>query len=195
MIGFIQLDTDSLRVLFTSLPGRYACSLFNEGLRSSCLDVISANFSSLFEVFASTPSIKKFLTNCYVNKVELHNAWQLVGECLSFCPIFSSLIWQIIVNGRPKIMKKVSDIYNLALLKYKGMREVTVTSGVPLLSQQKKRLEKLVSQVFSEKNEIRYEVTQQILGGVKISSEGLIIDTSTLMQFNQYVSFCRNLGD
>jgi ATP synthase F1 delta subunit len=192
-MGFIQLDTNNLRVLLTSLPGRYAGALFNEGVRNSCLDIISINFSSLFDVFATIPGVKKFLTNYHVNKVELHEAWRSIGKHLSFCPTFSSLMWQIIVNKRSGIIKKVSNIYNIALAKHNNARELTITSSAPLSLQQEKRLESLISRIFKEKNDIHYEVNQKMLGGLKISSEGVVVDVSTLAQFNQFAEFCRNL--
>ena len=69
---------------------------------------------------------------------------------------------------------------------------MTIVSGVTLLSSQKKQLERLISQIFLEKINMHYEVDQKIFGGLKISSEEIVIDASLLAQFNQFTQFCRD---
>ena len=187
------MNINSLKVLFTSLPGRYARALFNEGKRSECLDEIVENFQKLEVFFKNNEPIKRLLSSYCMNEKDLMKSWIAVGENLSFCPIFLSFIRQLVLNRRFDILNKIKYIFNVALAKYKNKRNVVVYSAVELLPEQKKKIEKLIEKGMEENTIISYKVNEKILGGIKIASEELIVDASAKVQLKQLSSYLKNI--
>jgi F-type H+-transporting ATPase subunit delta len=187
------VDINSLKVLFTSLPGRYAHALFNEGKKSSCLEEISEDFSKLDKYFSENIQVRKLMTSCLLNKRDLHDCWISLGQYLSFCPVFLSFIRQVIANQRFGVMKKIRYIYQVAFAKYKNRRIVTVLSVVELLPEQKGRIEKLIYKALDEKVIIKYDIDERILGGIKLRSEELDIDVSFSSQLSQLAKYFKNM--
>lgn len=187
------MDVNSLKVLFTSLAGRYAKALFCEGKKEACLDEIFENFSKLDVFFKNNPSIKKLLTSYCINKNDLDLGWLSIGDYLSFCPVFLNFIRQVVKNKRFDLINKIKYIYNVAFAKYKNRRNVVVSSVVELLPEQKKRIEGLISRVFKEKVIIKYKINEKILSGIKISSEELLVDASAFAEVKQLSCFYKNL--
>ncbi len=186
------MNVNSLKVLLTSLPGRYTCALFNEGKKSDCLDEILENFDKLDTFFKSNQSVKKILTSSCINEKELHKGWIALGEHLSFCPVFLSFVRQVVSNNRFDIINKIKFIYNVALAKHRNKRDVVVSSAVALLPEQKKRLEKLIVKAMPEKTIIKYKIDENILGGIKIRSEELVIDASSLSKIKQLAHYLKS---
>jgi ATP synthase F1 delta subunit len=180
-------------VLFTSLPGRYARALFNEGKRAGNLKEILDNFNRLDTFFKKHSSVRKLLTSNCVNATDLDAGWRALGDHLSFCPAFTAFMRQIIHNKRYPIIGKIRYIFRVAVAKHKNMRNVTILSAVELLPEQRARVEKLVDRAFKEKAIIRYEVDERILAGIKIASEEVAVDASALSQLKQLSTYYRDL--
>jgi ATP synthase F1 delta subunit len=128
-----------------------------------------------------------------MNIKELDSAWRIVGDYLSFCPVFLAFIRQIAINRRFSILSRIKYVFNVAFIKYKNMRNVVVSSPVELLPEQKQRIEKLISLAFKEKIIIRYKINESLLAGIKISSEELVIDASAKVQLRQLLYFYKDL--
>ena len=187
------MDVNSLKVLFTSLAGRYANALFCEGKKEACLDEIFENFLKLDVFFKNNPSIKKLLTSYCMNKKDLDSGWLSIGNYLSFCPVFLNFIRQVVENKRFDLINKIKYIYNVAFAKYKNRRNVTIFSAVELLPEQKQRIENLVIKAFKEKLIINYKINEKVLAGIKIASEELVVDASAFAQIKQLSHFYKNL--
>jgi F-type H+-transporting ATPase subunit delta len=187
------VDINSLKVLFTSLPGRYAHALFDEGRKSSCLDEILNNFEKLEKYFQDNRQVKNLLTGCFLNKKDLNACWITIGQHLGFCPVFLSFIRQVIINHRFNIIKRMKYIYQVALAKYRNKRSVTVLSAIDLLPEQKDEIEKLIYRALNEKIIINYDVDERILGGIKLRSEELDIDISLASQLKQLGKYFKSI--
>jgi len=187
------VNVNSLKVLFTSLQGRYAKALFLEGKKCGCLDEIAENFSKLDIFFKNNPAIKKLLTGHSVNQNDLDTGWLALGDYLSFCPVFLNFIRQVVENKRFNLINKIKCVYNVAFAKYKNSRNVVVSSAVELLPEQKEKIVNLIRRAFKEKVIIKYKVNEKILAGLKISSEEMVVDASAFTQIKQLSRFYKSL--
>jgi F-type H+-transporting ATPase subunit delta len=187
------VDISSLSVLFTSLPGRYARALFNEGKKTGNLHEILDNFERLDTFFGKHSSVRKLLTSSCVNAIDIDAGWRTLGDHLSFCPVFTAFMRQVIHNKRFSIIGKVKYVFKVAVAKHKNMRNITVSSAVELLPEQRTRIEKLIARAFKERAIIEYRIDERILAGIKIASEEIVVDASALSQLNQLSTYCRNL--
>ncbi|MDR3031046.1 MAG: ATP synthase F1 subunit delta [Holosporales bacterium] len=187
------MDANSLKALCTSLPGRYAAALFREGKKINCLDEIIKNFQDMDIFFNKNPSIKKLLTSHCLDEKDMASGWISLGKYLSFCPVFLAFMRNVIRNGRFNIIKTITYIYDVAFAKYKNKRNVMVYSAVDLLPEQKTRLEEIIKKAFREKTSVFYKVSDKILGGIKISSEELVIDASASVQIQQVSDFMKKI--
>ncbi|MDR2074598.1 MAG: ATP synthase F1 subunit delta [Holosporales bacterium] len=186
------MDINSLKVLYTSVPGRYALALFNEGKKSNCLDDILENFDKLETFFKHNQSIKKLLTSRCISEKDLDAGWLSISGYLSFCPVFMSFLRQVGRNRRFNILHKIRHIYRVALAKHKNRRRVAITSAVDLLPEQKDKIKKVVESMFSEKTIMMYKVNPAILGGIIVASEEKIYDASIRNRLQQIAKFLRN---
>ena len=187
------MNVNSLKVLFTSLQGRYAKALFLEGKKCGCLDEIAENFSKLDIFFKNNPAIKKLLTGHSVNQNDLDTGWLALGDYLSFCPVFLNFIRQVVENKRFNLINKIRYVYSVAFAKYKNSRNVVVSSAVELLPEQKEKIVNLIRRAFKEKVIIKYKVNEKILAGLKISSEEMVVDASAFTQIKQLSRFYKSL--
>ena len=183
----------SLDVLYTSLQGRYAKALFIEGLKAQCVDEIRENFEKLETFFKASRILKKFLTTNSMNSLNLNYNWAHIAEHLKLCPIFLNFVRLVTENGRFDLFYKIKYIYERAYAKCRGIRNVTVYSVIELKVVQRRQLEKLIAKFFSEKVAIKYEIDVNLLGGVKIVSDGKVIDASVATQIRQLENFCGNM--
>jgi ATP synthase F1 delta subunit len=187
------VDINSLKVLCTSLPGRYAIALFNEGKKTNCLEEIINNFKNMDTFFKKNPALRKLLTNGCLNEKDIKASWIALGQYLSFCPVFLALMRNVVKNKRFNIINMIKHIYNIAFTKYKNKRNVVISSVVDLLPEQKLRLENIIKKAFKEKLIISYTISDKILGGIKISSEELVIDASVNIQIRQVSDFMKKI--
>lgn len=189
--GF-PMNINNLKVLLTSLPGRYAAALFNEGKKIACLDEISDDFQKLDIFLKNNIQMKKILTSSWANEKELSSSWIEVGESLSFCPVFLSFIRAVLKNRRFGLFGEMWHIFNIALTKYKNKRDISVVSVVELLPEQKERIKKVLEKIVAGKAIIKYEIDERILGGIQIKSEEIVIDASISVQLKQLSSYLKN---
>jgi F-type H+-transporting ATPase subunit delta len=183
------MNINNLRVLCTSVPGRYATALFNESKNVGCLEEVDANFQKLEGFLMHNEQIAKLLTGSCINSRDLDSGWSAVASHLSFCQIFASFLKQLGRNKRFKILGGIKYIYNVILKKYKNERDVVVTSAIEISPDQQARIEKVVGDMFVEKVLIVYKTDPRIVGGIKISSEERIFDASILAQLRRLVRF------
>ena len=188
----ILMMAENFEVLFTSLQGRYAKALFAEGQKANCLEEISKNFAMLGSFFDTNCNIKNVLSGQYWNKSELDKMWVSIGKHLSFCPLFLNFVRLVTSNDRFGLLDKMRHIYNIAYARYKNVRSVIVYSVVRLKVAQK-RVEKLVSKIFDGDVMVEYEIDEKLLAGIKILSDGRVIDVSALAKIKQLADFCQDL--
>lgn len=188
------MEINSLKVLCTSVPGRYASALFKEGERTCCLDNILNNFESLVIFLKNNRQIGKLLMSHAINQKDLDKGWLAVGAHLSFCPVFSSFIRQLAKNRRFPIFYRIKHIFCIALSKYKNKRNVFVSSAYELLPEQRGEVAGIVSKLFKEKPIISYKINPKLLGGIRISSEEIVYDASLLTQLKQLSSYLKNIN-
>lgn len=181
----------NLAILFTSLQGRYAKALFTEGNRVGCLETINENFDKLSELFLTNRHLEELLSSSTWNRNTSAELWETIGKKLSFCPTFLNFVKVVADNARLGLINKIKYIYNIAYEHYKNTQSIVIYSAVKLNIMQKKKLEKLVAKIFPENATIRYEIDENLLGGLKISLNGVVIDASVATQVRQLESFAR----
>jgi ATP synthase F1 delta subunit len=186
------VDINNLTVLCTSVPGRYALALFNEGKKAGCLDEIFDDFQKLETFFEENLQLKKLLMNKCINYGKLDNGWLTVADHLSFCSVFTSFVRQVGQNRRFDVFNRIRHIYNVAIAKYKNKRSVAVISAVELLPGQREYAEKIISKLFAEKTIITYDVDPSALGGIKIASEETVYDATVYAQLKQIIRYLKS---
>ena len=170
-----------LDVLYSSLQGRYAKALFDEGVKNGELEQIKDNFESIISFFESHKGIHRSLV------VSLFD-----GQ-LPLCQTFSNFMRVVAGNDRMNIFSKIKYVYDLAFNKYTNRRDVTIYSVIELKEPQKNTLEALISKFFTEDVAVKYEIDENLLGGIKIVSDGKVIDASVATQVRQLEDFCKEI--
>jgi F-type H+-transporting ATPase subunit delta len=194
------VDLNNLKVLFTSLPGRYAKALLNEGLSKSCLDDISRDFVSLQKFFSENSMVHRLLTSHSLNRSDVYTGWQSLGKHLSLCPAFLNFIKLLCANKRFNLLNSVRRIYDTAVARHNGIRVARISSVVPLSPAQKHQAQSAIANALKnaatgtvEKIVTEYEIDEKLLGGLVVSSENLLIDASVRTQIRQLSDFCKGL--
>jgi F-type H+-transporting ATPase subunit delta len=182
-------DLGRLQVLYTSLPGRYAHALFASGLRAGCLEEILDDFGKLADFCESSFRTKKLLSCCLLKEPELNECLKIISNDLSFCEIFSSFIKLLVLNKRFNLIQNVRYIYENAFRQHKGEHNVVVSSFFPLSPSQKKKVSTLASGIVEGAVVMKYETDKEILGGLKIAIDDLVIDASVLSQSRQMSTY------
>ncbi|GHT88674.1 ATP synthase subunit delta [Alphaproteobacteria bacterium] len=188
------VNFNSFKALSTSLPGRYAAALFEEGKRTDCLKDIIMNFESMDKFFAKNVAIQKLLTSASISAKSLIDCWNVVGAHLGFRAIFVNFMIIVVKNKRYDIINMIRHIFDVAFSAHMNKRWVVVTTAVALSTEQKKRLLNVLGAFFSEKVSVSYKIDQDILGGIKINSDDIIADASVVSRIRQVAEFMSSSG-
>lgn len=161
-------------VPFVSLPGRYAKALFEIGKEKNILNELSDDFRK----FANFLFQNKKVFSRYAKRNNIKGICKVVGDTLRLNNIFVSFVNVLIENSRLYLINNVANIFNKAVLKERKERDVTVSGPSDFDNEQKYEIEKTVQKLFSEKVNIEYEIDTNILTGLVIKTDGIMIDTS-----------------
>ncbi len=173
-------------VSFVSLPGRYAKALFEIGKERNILNELSDNFKK----FVDFVSQNKNVFAQYTKRNDFKDICRVVGNILSLNNIFVSFVNVLIENGRISLIKNISSIFNKAVLKERNERNITVYSSFEFDNEQKHELGKNVQRLFSEKIITKYNTDPNILTGLVIKTNGIMIDASgkgIIQQLDKYL--------
>jgi len=162
----------------TSLPGRYAKALFEASKKQSERIEILKNFEVISSFLKENPALERALLSSILNKKRLDEVWREIGVKMKFAPFFSNFVRLLAKERRLPLLNAIYEKYQMLICFHNNERKLTVFSSCPLISEEKNRLQKSLSQLFSEKIEMTFAIDESILSGIVVKADTFILDAS-----------------
>ena len=156
---------------------RYAQALFQLALECDCVDGYSDDVKLVHDTLLSDGEIGVMLNDPEINsdiKLKiLKDAFEkYVREDVM------GLLCVVINKNREKELIDILDVFLEDVRKYKGIVYAVVESAFPLKSNKLNEIKNKLSQKLNKQVEVEVKVVPELIGGVKISVEGYIIDNT-----------------
>ena len=82
------------------------------------------------------------------------------------------------LNNRFNILNEIFDLFEKLLSDFKCIAKATIESAFAMKSEDKEQIEALLSKRFSRKITAVVEVNPELIGGIKIMIDDIVIDAS-----------------
>ncbi|MEC7735087.1 MAG: F0F1 ATP synthase subunit delta [Pseudomonadota bacterium] len=167
----------------TGISGRYAFALFEliqEEKNSKMLDNINDELLTIGEVISQSEEMLKIIRSPLYNAEEQFSAMKSVLEILKISETLTNFIGVLCYNRRLFVLPDVILAYREYLNQFKGQMTAKIVSSVELTKKQIEKIEKILSENFSQKIDVNLEIDDKILGGLIVQIGSKMIDSSLL---------------
>ena len=155
---------------------RYSRALFQTALEKKILDKVNQDMVFLAEI-CKLPEMKEFLQSPIIVPSKKDDVFhKLLGGNVE--KITLSLIDLIVKNGRESFIPAIARVFIHETKKYKGITESVLTTAVKVDEKVKKQITDLISEVFTNKVELKEHIDPEIVGGFILQIEDNYINAS-----------------
>lgn len=153
---------------------RYAQAVFQIAKERGELEEWLIDLKQIAEL-ASNQDLKFLLEN---PRLSLNEKMLLLKETLKINPLALNLAGILIAKGRLGLAKGIVREYEKLLLEHYGIEEVELVTAIPLEEKEKDYFAQRISQILGKKVILRSSVNPDIIGGLIVRTEGLLLDGS-----------------
>jgi F-type H+-transporting ATPase subunit delta len=155
---------------------RYAEAAFQVAMADGTLDRWQADLASAAELLGR-PDVAPVVGSPAVPLAQRQN---IVQQLLSprIAPEALRLVTLLVERGKVDGLRSVSNHYNRLLNAHRGVVEATVTSAVPLTSDETAAIRTRVEAMAGSAVELRTEVNPDLIGGLTIQVRDRLLDAS-----------------
>lgn len=176
------MKQDLLSAALTSLPGRYARALFEVIEGPEERNITLKDFEQVKILFHDYPHAQQILTSHAINKKNLDDAWQLIGQKIQLTHKFLSFIRLLVQERRVDLLNAIYRFYEMLVFQEKNYRKLDVLSAYSLNEKEKIKLKTELEKIFSESLDITFAIDESLLSGIVVRSNTLMLDASFVTQ-------------
>lgn len=168
----------------SKIPVRYAKAVFDLALEKNVIDKVYLDMQSLLHV-CSVKEVRQVLDNPVIPpKKRKEILVALLGERTE--TLTSSFIDLIFSQGRESCLAAASRDFIDLTRKHRGIRQVTVTTAVPVSENIRKEIAKVIAENKAEKIEFIEQVDSSIMGGFILRVDDSYIDASVRNRLDRF---------
>lgn len=160
-----------------ALVASYSEALFEAARKANVLDDVAAQAAEIERLVEGEPKLRSFMGSPNIpreTKDELFT--KVFGQ--SYHPLLINFVRLLIKRGRLELFFPGLDQFRERYQKHLGIVTAKVTTAVALTEEQRTQLEKVMSSFTNLRLLVDYRVEPELLGGVRVQSGDLLIDTT-----------------
>lgn len=157
------------------LASRYSEALFSLAKEKNSLDLFYDQIKVMNECLCKDDEVKEFIRNPKISSEDKFKVFEGIFEG-KVEPELLGFLSVIFNKNREKDLNSVFEAFMERVLEEKGIVSAYVESAVPLKPSQLKEIETKLSKNLNKQIVINAKVVPELIGGVKISADGHIID-------------------
>lgn len=155
----------------------YSAALFGLSLESGCEDEIYDGIELLCQILTETPELKEFLKSYGISReVRLKTVKDAFESKLP--EYIVSFVCLLCENDEISILDDCIDEYKKLYNRSKSFINAVVTSAAELTGEEKTKLQSALEKRMKSHIKIDYRIDPSLLGGLKVESEGIMLDGS-----------------
>lgn len=160
---------------------RYAEALFQLALEQDCVDKYSDEVKLVYEALSGESEILKVFNYPEISSEVKFNILQTALKDSVSDDILGLL--QVVFNkNREKELIEILDTFLKKVLDYKGIITAVVESAVPLSEKKLNEIKEKLSNKLNKQVDVEALVEPELIGGLKITVEGRVIDNTVKSQ-------------
>ncbi len=160
----------------SNLSRQYAKALFDLASEKREITEVYNNLQVSKKAFEN-PDFKKIMNSAVISKEEKKAILKKIFLNLSDS-YFLYFHYVLIDNGRFEVYDQIVDAYKELLQEYQKTMDIDVYTKFNLNEVEKQQIKRNLDQRFSKNVSISYHIDPELIGGIKIVADGLIIDYS-----------------
>ncbi len=170
------------------LAHRYARALFQVGRERDILEKLHEDMASFVRLLQENRDFYHFFTSPEVPRSEKEKKIEeLFGDVLS--NVFYNFLLVVLKKGRQTIMLDIAEAFNGQMDVYHNRVKAFVTSAVPLSQELQQEIRQRLAKQLNKEIVLVPQVDPAILGGLRITIDGTVIDGSLQGQLQKLRSF------
>jgi len=159
------------------LAGRYAKALFQVGKERNILDRLHADISVFARALRENQGFAYFFDSPEVTRQEKKAKIQeLFGDSVS--EVFFHFVMVVLDKGRQTLFPEIAEAFNGEMDIYNNRVKALVTASVELTPEMKNEIRAQLAKQLNKEVVLIPEVDESLLGGIKITIDGKVIDGS-----------------
>lgn len=183
------MDKKLLKVLLTSISGRYSHALFKEAQRQENADIINNDLLSLNKYRKEDLILWKSLSNKVLSPAQIKELWQQIGQKLQLCDLTTKFMVYLCQVKRLNLWPSIFQIYHFLEDSYKNKRQVLVESAYPLNLNERENLSQALKKIWANELALTFSVHPSLKTGLVVHSENSQLDIS----LNSYLTSLNSL--
>jgi F-type H+-transporting ATPase subunit delta len=178
------MDKNLLKVLLTSVAGRYSRAIFEEARRKSVMENVKEDFKKIDILRKENPSLWNGMSNKALNLQQISDLWHQVGEKLGLCALVKEFIIFLCQVKRINLWPSVFQIYQFLEEDQQNQRRIFVKSSSSLNSVDRQNIIQALKKFWKSELILSFSVCPSLKAGLVIQSNNLQLD----MSLNSYTS-------
>ena len=162
----------------SGVAGRYASALFELADNAKSLDQVAQDLNTFRKLVAESTDLARLIASPVVGRELQGKALLAVLDAAGIKGLVRSFVGTVAANGRSRDLPAMASAYLSDLARRRGETTATVTSAVPLTSDQQQQLNDALQRVIGGKVSIDAHVNPDILGGLVVKVGSRLFDSS-----------------
>ena len=163
---------------------RYANALIliskKNGLRK-----IKDDFESFIELLQTNKSLKMIINNPLINVTKKSTILENICNAIKTQKTFLGFVKTLTKHNKIVLIEKVFSQFNKLIDINEGFTEVHLTTSKKLENEKLKQIEKIISQKINRQVKLKKKVDPQIIGGIIIQIDSIMIDNSVKSKLSE----------
>lgn len=172
----------------TTLPGRYAATLFALALQNNALSQVQANFKDFLATLRSHAELKNLISSALINKTEQHDIVTQITEKLKCEALFVTFLQLLVDNRRLTHLETIYTAFDELIDENAQSVRFTISCAQALTTVQKERLSDLLSKRWGTNIHLEYIIDTKLLAGFIVRTGNQVVDFSVANQLHRLAS-------
>ena len=156
----------------------YALALYELSKENSELDRVEEGVKSLNDLLKDSTDFKELILNPTVAKEDKKNVILAIADKNNFSNILKKFLSFLSMKNRLFFLNKICDAFLNLISSNKGELKAKIVSSKKLTEEEKKMIQKELSEDFKSSLNINYEYNPDLIAGLTIQIGSIMIDTS-----------------
>lgn len=162
---------------------RYAQAAFDAAKAARAIPEVESDLHAISTVFESDPKLRAFITSPEVSRETKHQMFDRAFRDAN--PLTKQLLKVMIDKRREGLMGAMAAEYENLRREYETTIQATIASAYALSGDEKARIVEKIGSGLDRKIEAEYKIEPGLVGGVRVSYEGYVLDGSVRGTFRR----------
>lgn len=162
---------------------RYAQAAFDAAKAAHVIPLVENDLHAISGVFENEPKLRAFILSPDIPRDKKHLAFDTAFRDAN--PLTKQLLKVMIDKRRESLMGAMASEFETLRREYETTVRATISSAQPLTDDEKIRLIMKMGQSLDRKIEPQFKVDPGLVGGVRVTYEGYVLDGSVRGTFRR----------